>query len=314
MVRLYQKLIFLAAIIAAILGATPQLAAQSAPLITVEGVVRDSTGAVIRGASVHLQSGAFHAKTQADDHGRFSFSAVPSLSGTIEIAADGFVTKHQPFGQNEDAQRASANPLHLEFTLDPSSTHEQVVVSAARAEVRLSDAPGSNVLLSATDLSAAPALRTDDVLREVPGFSLFRRSDSRFANASNQGFSLRGLGGTAASRALLLADGISLIDPFGGWVYWDRIPRTAISTVEVVRGGASNLYGSDALGGVVQLLLRQPEAPAFTLETSYRQRNHSRPFHLVRQPPRPVGLLRFHRNVPHRWFHRGARVRARPRR
>ena len=76
-------------------------------------------------------------------------------------------------------------------------------------------------------------------------------------------------GGTAASRALILADGISLVDPFGGWVYWDRIPRTAISTVEVVRGGVSNLYGSDAMGGVVQVLMRQADTPAFALETSY---------------------------------------------
>jgi outer membrane receptor protein involved in Fe transport len=118
-------------------------------------------------------------------------------------------------------------------------------------------------------LTAAPAVRMDDVLREVPGFSLFRRSGSRTANASSQGVSLRGLGGTAASRALVLADGVSLIDPFGGWVYWDRIPRAAVSTVEVVRGGASNLYGSDALGGVIQILMKQPEAPAFSLDTSY---------------------------------------------
>jgi len=112
-------------------------------------------------------------------------------------------------------------------------------------------------------------LRLDDLLRQVPGFSLFRRSSSRTANASNQGVSLRGLGGTAASRALVLEDGIPLVDAFGGWVYWDRVPPAALSTVEVFRGGASNLYGSDALGGVVQFITRQPQAPAIRLETSY---------------------------------------------
>ncbi len=109
----------------------------------------------------------------------------------------------------------------------------------------------------------------DDVLRQVPGFSLYRRSDSRTANASNQGVSLRGLGGSASSRALVLEDGLPLVDAFGGWVYWDRVPRTSISNLEVFRGGASNLYGSDALGGVVQFITRQPQAPAFALETSY---------------------------------------------
>lgn len=67
----------------------------------------------------------------------------------------------------------------------------------------------------------------------------------------------------------MLADGIPFVDAFGGWVYWDRIPRIALSTVEVFRGGGSNLYGSAALGGVVQFLTRQAETPSFTLETSY---------------------------------------------
>src|SRR5262249_34854035 len=136
-------------------------------------------------------------------------------------------------------------------------------------EMRLADTPGSTILLSNTDVSSPPALRVDDVLRQVPGFSLFRRSDSRVANASNQGVSLRGLGGSASSRALVLEDGFPIVDAFGGWVYWDRIPRESIQNVEVFRGGSSNLYGSDALAGVVQFITRQPSAPAVALETSY---------------------------------------------
>jgi outer membrane receptor protein involved in Fe transport len=150
-----------------------------------------------------------------------------------------------------------------------SPVTQQVMVSAARSEVRLADTPGSAVLLSSVDVTSTPALRVDDMLRQVPGFSLFRRSSSRTANASAQGVSLRGLGGSASSRAVVLADGISLVDPFGAWVYWDRIPRVTISSVEVVRGGASNLYGSSALGGVVQLITKQPVAPEFSLEGSY---------------------------------------------
>ncbi len=241
--------------------------------LTVDGVVRDSSGAVIRGAVVSLESGTFRRETKSGDQGGFSFADVPRGSGTVSITAKGFVTARKTWAEaarNEEGKSGESNlSLHLEIVLEPSLVNEQVVVSAARTEVRLSDAPGSTVLLSTADVTAAPALRADDVLREVPGFSLFRRSGSRTANASSQGVSLRGLGGTAASRALVLVDGISLVDPFGGWVDWDRLPRSAISTVEVVRGGASNLYGSDAMGGVVQFLMRQPEAPAIALETSY---------------------------------------------
>ncbi|HSP33576.1 MAG TPA: TonB-dependent receptor, partial [Thermoanaerobaculia bacterium] len=81
-------------------------------------------------------------------------------------------------------------------------------------------------------------------------------SGSRTANPTTQGVSLRGIGASGASRALVLDDGIPLNDPFGGWVYWSRIPRAAIERVEIVRGGASDLYGSSAMGGVVQFLRR----------------------------------------------------------
>ena len=234
--------------------------------IAVDGIVRDSSGAVISAASVRLENGAFQASTTTDGHGHFSFAAVPQGMDTVTVSAAGF-------GEVRKDWTSGGAALHLEIALEPSSANEQVLVSAARSEIRLAETPGSNVLLSATDLAASPVLRVDDVLREVPGFSIFRRSSSRTANASLQGVSLRGLGGTATSRALVLADGISLLDPFGAWVYWDRIPTTAISSVEVVRGGASNLYGSEAMGGVVQFLIREPEAPAVSLETSYGNEN-----------------------------------------
>ena len=238
----------------------PVLSAQT---IAVEGTVRDSSGAAIAGAAVTLKSENLEASTTTDAQGHFAFAAVSGPSGTIAARAQGFSTVQQSWsvGTNADV------PLDLE--LRPSSTSEEVTVSAARTEVRLSETPGSTVLLSSPDMRTTPALRVDDVLRQVPGFSLYRRSDSRVANASNQGVSLRGLGGSASSRALVLEDGLPIVDAFGGWVYWDRVARASVQDVEVYRGGASNLYGSDALGGVVQFITRQPEAPAFSLETSY---------------------------------------------
>lgn len=253
-----RKTILLLALLLATVAA--RLPAQTTQ---VKGIVHDSTGAVIAGASVALRSGSYQAAARTDGHGHFLFPAVPAASGIVEISAEGFSTLQESW--NAEALAT----VNLEIILQPASASQQVTVSAARTEVRLSETPGSTVLLSTRDVAATPALRLDDVLRQVPGFSLFRRSDSRTANASNQGVSLRGLGGTAASRALVLEDGLPLVDAFGGWVYWDRVPREALASVEVFRGGASNLYGSDALGGVVQFITRQPEAPAFALETSY---------------------------------------------
>src|SRR5579864_9521538 len=229
----------------------------------VEGTVRDASGAVIADASVVLNSDAYRGEATTDASGHFLFAAVPSSSGTVEIARNGFSTVRQSWNAGSTAS------VSLEIVMQPASANEEVTVSAARTEVRLSETPGSTILLNTADVVATPALRVDDVLRQVPGFSLFRRTDSRTANASNQGVSLLGLGGTAASRALVLEDGLPLVDAFGGWVYWDRVPRASLASVEVFRGGASNLYGSDALGGVVQFITRQPQRPAFSLETSY---------------------------------------------
>jgi outer membrane receptor protein involved in Fe transport len=225
--------------------------------------VRDASGAVIADALVHLSSGSYGAAAKTDANGHFRFAAVPSNSGAVEISREGFGLVRQSW------KAEPSGTVSLEIVLQLASGNEQVTVSAARTEVRLSESPGSTILLTHADVAATPALRVDDVLRQVPGFSLYRRSDSRTANASNQGVSLRGLGGTAASRALVLEDGFPLVDAFGGWVYWDRVPRASLANVEVFRGGASNLYGSDALGGVVQFITHQPERPAFTLETSY---------------------------------------------
>lgn len=232
-------------------------------VVQVAGTVRDQTGAAVAAAQVVLHSGNFTARTSTDQQGQFSFARVPENSGKLQVQAAGFAELNQSWSAQGGAS------VNLALVLSPARVSQQVVVSASRTEMRLSEAPGSTVVLGAADLAATPALALDDVLRQVPGFSLFRRSDSRTANPTSQGVSLRGLGASGPSRALVLEDGVPITDPFGGWVYWDRVPRAALSSVEVFRGGASDLYGSNALGGVIQLRTRQPETPAFTLLTSY---------------------------------------------
>jgi len=100
----------------------------------------------------------------------------------------------------------------------------------------------------------------------VPGFSLFRRSGSLTANPTTQGASLRGVGANGASRALVMYDDVPLNSPFGGWVYWNRLPRVSVESVEVFNGGASDLYGSGALGGVINITSRTTPASFLDFE------------------------------------------------
>ena len=145
---------------------------------------------------------------------------------------------------------------------------DTLVVTAARSEQRLVDAVSATTALTREDLARSPGLTLDDQLRQVPGFSLLRRSSSLTAHPTSQGVSLRGLGPSGASRTLVLFDGTPLNDPFGGWVYWNRLPVSALQSVEVARGALSQLYGSAALGGAIQLLPRAPRPG--TLEATVR--------------------------------------------
>lgn len=148
------------------------------------------------------------------------------------------------------------NPFLVIALLSQVAASESIVVTATRTETRIADTPGSVVILSKKTLDSTAALTIDDALRQVPGFTLFRRAGSRVANPTTQGVSLRGVGAGGASRALVLDAGVPLNDPFGGWIYWGRVPREALQRVEVLRGGASDLYGSSAMGGVVQFIRR----------------------------------------------------------
>ncbi len=146
-------------------------------------------------------------------------------------------------------------PLAAQVSLPPA------IVTAARAPQPPAEVPFSLVALDAATLRSAPTATLDGALRGVPGFGLFRRSDSLSANPTAQGVSLRGLGPSGASRSLVLLDGVPLNDPFGGWVAWSKAPRLSLAGAELVKGGGATAWGNAALGGVVQLFTT-PVGPA----------------------------------------------------
>ncbi|HZT59163.1 MAG TPA: TonB-dependent receptor [Pyrinomonadaceae bacterium] len=237
--------------------------AQTSPGVRVSGVVLDQTKAPVAHAQVSLRStSTVVAQTFTGGDGRFVFESVNVAAGTLVVRAEGFAPAQERWSasKNGDAQ--------IEIVLAPSPLAEQLTVTATRTETRVGETAASVVTLTPEELRVSAAVTLDDALRQVPDFQLFRRSGSLTANPTSQGVSLRGTGASGASRAVVLADGVPLNDPFGGWVYWGRVPRAAINRVEVLEGGASSLYGSDALGGVVSVITRRPEAPTLSLELS----------------------------------------------
>ena len=146
---------------------------------------------------------------------------------------------------------------------------EPVVVTPGRIEQRAGEAPASVTVITADDIRHSANVALDDLLRQVPSFSLFRRSSSLVGHPTTQGVSLRGIGPSGASRALVLVDGVPINDPFGGWVPWSRVPLLGIEQIEVVRGGGSALWGNGALGGVINIITRRPTERSGALEASY---------------------------------------------
>ena len=206
---------------------------------TVSGTVVDASGAAVSSAQIRAAQSGNETSSRAD--GTFALAGV-EVPGVLIVSAPGFM--------DTVVSIQGAQPIRV--VLRPRGITESVTV-APEIDGRRFTTPGSATVLDADALAALPAMVLDDQLRSIPGFSLFRRSSSRVTNPTAQGVTLRGLSGSGASRTLVMADGVPLNDPFGGWIYWDRVPAAAIDRVEVARGAVSDVHGSDAMGGAIRI-------------------------------------------------------------
>lgn len=107
-------------------------------------------------------------------------------------------------------------------------------------------------------LSAAAPRTLDELLAEEPAFSLYRRQTSLFGNPTSAGVSLRNTGATAASRTLVLLDGIPQNDPFGGWVYWARHDPATLGSVRIVPAAQAAPWGNASPAGAIHLASPDP--------------------------------------------------------
>jgi outer membrane receptor protein involved in Fe transport len=235
--------------------------ALSAEAIT--GIVKDSSGGAVSGASVVVRGASGDERqTVTGPDGRFTIDDAPN-TGTLIVRAGGFAPQEQ----------AISGAVEIEVVLSPATLLETVTVTPERREQRLGDIPASVSVLDSNDIRRSPAVVADDVLRQIPTFSLFRRTSSLSSHPTAQGVSLRGIGPSGVSRTLVLLDGVPFNDPFGGWVYWTRVPLESTDRIEVVDGASSSLYGSYAMGGVINIVSSRPAARTAELKAQYGNRN-----------------------------------------
>ncbi len=236
---------------AALLFTAASVAAQSVD--TLSGRVLDASGASVADAAVRVQiAGRMVGSTQTNGDGRFELAVGADAARDVLVNAPGFA----PY-----QTRVSPGTRTVEVTLQPAPFFEAVNVTSSRTDTARVDPTSTVTVISSSDLLTSGPLAIDDALKTIPGFTLFRRTSSRNSNPTSQGVALRGIGGTSPSRSLVLADGVPLNDAFGGWVFWDKVPQAAIDRIEVDRGSGGDLYGADALGGVIQLVTVRPNRP-----------------------------------------------------
>jgi len=201
------------------------------------GVVRDTLGQPVR-ANLRDVSGGH--ETTADGTGRYRLTVI---AGTAVVRV-GYVGLRSIV---DTVVLAAGDSLERDYRLEAAAVELQAtIVTAAKHSQLLDQSVTSVALVSDTDLARRAVSTVDEAVNKAPGV-LFLNGQVNIRGSS--GF-VEGLG----SRVLLLVDGVPANQGDRGGIDWDMVPVADVDHVEVVKGAGSALYGSAALGGVVNLI------------------------------------------------------------
>jgi len=228
----------------AVLGTAGMLWAQQPPGAVLQLVVRDAaTAQPLSGATVRLQGTVLGGISRRD--GTVRLERIPAGEYALVVSMVGY----RVWQRTLRLQAGDTVRVLVELEPQPVGLVPIVVTAAKRAQT-LQEAP---VSISAVEL--APVLersysKLDEVLRTIPGVTVNR---DHVSIRGSSGFAL-GVG----SRTLLLLDGIPLLSGDSGEMKFDALPLMAAERIEVLKGAASALYGTAALGGVINVITREP--------------------------------------------------------
>lgn len=229
------------AFLSLLLSGLRPVTAQAKPDAVISGTITDrASGAAVEGAVVLVRGTLLRART--DDQGRFRFDAVPAGRYTLAVLAIGFAGDSVP-----GLDVAGGKQRDVPITLQPAPVGlADIVVTATRAPERSEESGASVSVLTQGELVQRNVTTLDQALAFEPGVTF---------NAGQM--DIRGSTGLArgvGSRVLLLLDGHPILSGDGGEIDFASLPLLDVERVEVVRGAYSALYGSNALGGVVNVL------------------------------------------------------------
>lgn len=140
------------------------------------------------------------------------------------------------------------------------ATLDNIVVTATRQPMRTAEILTDVSTIERSDIDGAGHSSLEEILASQPGVEMT-------SNGSQGAASSLMIRGTNGSHVLLLVDGVRIGSATSGNIAWSRIPANQIERIEIIRGPASSLYGSEAIGGVIQIFTRQGHGPLrFTAE------------------------------------------------
>jgi outer membrane receptor for ferrienterochelin and colicins len=229
-------------------------AAQQPPAAALAGVVRDPSGAGIPRASIVIrrESAALDQVIESASDGAFRIPRLTPGRYIVTASATGFASV------TATVESPSDEPLSL--TLSPAPIIEQVTVVSASRQEELRDSLNTRVdVITRGRIDESGGQETvGEMLREIPGV-ITRRGSETSAAAGEQ------IQGIDSRQVLVLVDGQPIAGARGvkrgGVLNLDRQSSARLERIEVVKGAASALYGSEALGGVINLITREPSSP-----------------------------------------------------
>jgi outer membrane receptor for ferrienterochelin and colicins len=212
-------------------------------------VVRAEDSSAVAGAFVEIVGTTLRATTGGD--GSFTFAYAPPEALTVRVASVGF----EPGRAVVPADTAAGPPLTIALVASPVVV-APLVVTASRETDLAGDAPISVSVATEDDIARRATIGLDDAIARLPGVQIL---DGQINIRGSSGYT-KGLG----SRVLLLVDGVPANEGDRGGIDWDLLPAMEVERVEVLKGTGSALYGSAALGGVVNVITRSiPDQPQF---------------------------------------------------
>lgn len=225
--------------------AVPSVFAQSGNTFTLNGSVTDVLGGQLAQATVTAVSGdGTVRRTATDSTGAFALRDLPPGTYNITASAPLFVSVTETV-----TVRRGVQPATTRFTLRPAGLSETVVVTASRVETRREETPQAIDVLDRADLERTVAADLTDVLKKNAGVDVIQYSGAL------SGIGIRGFRPQTSGinkRSLLLVDGRP-----SGITNLATLMLDDVERIEVLKGAASSVYGSSAMGGVVNVITRQ---------------------------------------------------------